>query len=173
METKKIFHWFWAWQDEREESWLSEMAAQGWHLQTPGAFCDHTFTRGEPRQVTYRLDFFFDSRNKAHYLQIFQDAGWEHVGEAGTWQYFRKPVVDGEAPEIYTDTTSKITKYQRILMLLVILLPIFIFIPQRLNQAGGWFYEAAAFLAFVLNLCYLYAMVKLIGRLIQLKKSQH
>jgi hypothetical protein len=172
METKKIFHWFWAWQDEREEAWLSEMAAQGWHLQIAGAFCNYTFTQGEPRQVAYRLDFFIDPKNKAHYFQMFQDAGWEHVGEAGTWQYFRKPVTDGEAPEIYTDAASKIAKYQRILVVLVALMPIFILLPQRLNQAEGWFYQAAALVAFAVYLGYLYAIVKLVGRVSQLKKSQ-
>ena len=26
--------WFWAWEDEKEEAWLSEMASEGLHLET-------------------------------------------------------------------------------------------------------------------------------------------
>ncbi len=35
-EIKKEFKWFWAWNDEKEEQWLTAMAQQGWHLQSPG-----------------------------------------------------------------------------------------------------------------------------------------
>ena len=40
--------WFWAWQDEKEETWLSEMAHQGLHLDDvpfPGRY---QFKSGEP-----------------------------------------------------------------------------------------------------------------------------
>jgi len=29
MTTMKQFHWFWAWDDEKEENWLREMAQKG------------------------------------------------------------------------------------------------------------------------------------------------
>ena len=172
MNTKKIFHWFWAWQDEKEENWLGEMARQGWHLKQPDAFGNHTFSQGEPSEMAYRLDFFTDAKNKAGYLQIFQDAGWEYVGEAGTWQYFRKPVLDGEVPEIYTDNESKIRKYRRVLAVLIVFLPIYTMMLNRLSQAEGWLYRGAFLIAFSIILLYLYAMIKLISRITQLRRGK-
>jgi len=32
MATISKIKWFWAWQDEKEEAWLSNMARDGWHL---------------------------------------------------------------------------------------------------------------------------------------------
>jgi len=29
MTTMKQFHWFWGWDDEKEENWLREMAQKG------------------------------------------------------------------------------------------------------------------------------------------------
>jgi len=31
------------------------------------------------------------------------------------WQYFRKQVQEGEAPEIFTDVETKVEKYRRLL----------------------------------------------------------
>ncbi len=102
--TTNKFRWFWAWDDEREEAWLSQMAAQGFHLVSPNPFGYYTFCQGEPRQVAYRLDYATSKYNTAEYYQLFQDAGWEHVGQMGGWQYWRKPIPSGqEAPEIFTD----------------------------------------------------------------------
>ena len=46
------------------------------------------------------------------YLKLFRDAGWERVLEVGGWQYFRTASKD--APEIYTDSYSRIAKYHRL-----------------------------------------------------------
>ena len=36
MTTMKQFHWFWGWDDEKEENWLREMAQKGWHFKSVG-----------------------------------------------------------------------------------------------------------------------------------------
>lgn len=176
MNTKSILHWFWVWQDEKEEAWLQEMARQGWHLKGIGAFGTYKLAAGEPREMAYRLDFFTDSKNKANYLKIFDDAGWEYIGEFGSWQYFRKPIQDGEVPEIFTDNESKIVKYGRILTILIVLLPIYSIMLTRVNQAERYFGEGVTFIVFlvffVFYLTYIYAMLKLIGRISQLKRNR-
>jgi Protein of unknown function (DUF2812). len=64
-------------------------------------------------------------KDDASYKQIFTDAGWEHCGAMVGWQYFRKESEDGSIPEIFTDNASKIKKYQRLqLFLLVITIPL-------------------------------------------------
>ncbi len=175
METTITKHkWFWAWEDEKEEAWLSQMAASGWHLVTPGPFGVYTFESGSPRKVVYRLDYLFGSRrqDRQDYLQIFTDAGWEHVGEMANWQYFRKEVLSGEEPELYTDVKSKLKKYQRLIVVLVVILPIILQLPLRLSTAAAesdW-YAIPLFLAFILLMGYIYCMIQLLRRIDHLKK---
>ena len=82
-ETKRLFRWFWAWNDEQEEAWLKEQARDGWHLVTPGVFGRYTFERGVPRNDVYRLDYKTTGKDMEEYLQLFSDAGWEHLGYMG------------------------------------------------------------------------------------------
>ena len=169
-ETKRAFKWFWAWNDEQEERWLTEMAQQGWHLQAPGVFGFYTFDKGTPRNVTYRLDFKTAGKDKAEYLQLFADAGWEHVGEMGGWQYFRKQAPEGESPEIYTDNASKVHKYQRVLLFLIIFLPIYSTGLTNLGKAPYGFAKALSLVFALFMMLYVYAMVRLFLRILELKK---
>ena len=170
MTTISKFRWFWAWDDEKEETWLGEMARQGWHLQVVRPVGNYTFEAGEPRDVAYRLDFFTDHKNKESYLQLFQDAGWEHVGEYGSWQYFRKPVLEGEPPEIFTDNESKIKKYQRVMVLLAVLLPIYIPMLNSLNRRPGILFGIMTFIVFVIMVLFGYSLAMLLRRINQLRK---
>ena len=114
--SKRLFKWFWPWQDDREEAWLSEMSARGWHLAAMGWPSRYIFVAGEPRRDIYRLDWQDASRKEmSNYVQLFQDAGWEHVGSRSGWQVFRRPDEHGQAPEIFTDVDSKIAKYERMI----------------------------------------------------------
>jgi hypothetical protein len=167
----KEFHWFWAWDDEKEEAWLGEMARKGWHFQSvmlPGFY---TFELGEPREDVYRLDFLTDYRAKADYLQLFMDAGWEYMGEMGSWQYFRKTAREGEVPEIFSDNASKATKYRRVLLVLVILLPLFVNSLNLLNKHPGTFNQILTFVMFLFMILYAYGIVRLGMRVKQLQKK--
>ena len=171
MSTTKHFHWFWAWDDEKEEAYLRNMALDGWHFQSvtfPGYY---TFEEGDPRNDFYRLDFLSNYKDKDNYLQLFEDAGWSHVGEYGSWQYFRKTALEGKTLEIFTDNESKIKKYSRIMVFLVPFLPIYIISINSLNDAEGLFYEIMTFVFFLFMLLYAYAMVMLLRRITQLKKK--
>ncbi len=124
-ETCWKFRWFWAWQDEREEAWLGSMSREGWHLSEFGFPGVYYFRKGEPKNFVYRLDFQTSRmKDREAYLQLFRDAGWEHLGNMSAWEYFRKEARPGEEPEIFTDPESKIQKYQRVLRFLVIFFPI-------------------------------------------------
>jgi hypothetical protein len=118
-ETKRVFRLFWAWQDDEEGRWLSQMARQGWHLIKGGIL--YTFRQGEPKQVLYRLDFRARYElNRGEYLGLFRDAGWEHVCDFGPWHYFRAAAAT-VAGDIYSDTHSLIGKYRRLLWVLALL----------------------------------------------------
>lgn len=116
---------FLLWQDQKEEVWLRQMAQQGWHL-TSVAPLVYTFVRGDPRDDVYCLDHLVSKVDYEEYKQLFQDAGWELVGEMMGWQYFRKPASADGPNEIYTDAESKVERYRRVLAYLVIFLPIYV-----------------------------------------------
>ncbi|GAB4481619.1 MAG: DUF2812 domain-containing protein [Anaerolineae bacterium] len=166
-ETMTKFKVFWAWQDEQEEVWLREMANQGWHLSSvrlPGIY---RFRRGEPRDVAYRLDFTTERKEKyQEYLQLFRDAGWEHVGKMGSWQYFRKAAAAGEEPQIYTDPESKIQKYRRLLGALIAIMPVYIvlLIAPPFDEFSA---VAAVFMLF-----FAVAILKLTQRINELKRTR-
>ena len=171
--TYRKFKWFWAWQDEQEEAWLSEMATGGYHLEKPQLFGVYHFQVGDPGNVIYRLDYnVLGKKDRESYLQLFQDAGWEHVGDMSSWAYFRKQVQPGESSEIFSDTDSKIQKYQRIMTFLIVLLPIMLFnvttfVPDRYGILGN-----ALFAIFsIIMLLWAYALIKLMQRIARLKNT--
>jgi hypothetical protein len=81
----------------------------------------------------YRLDFIKSKIDRNDYYQLFDDAGWEHMGEMMSWQYFRKEAKPAEDPEIYTDPESKIQKYYRLFGVMLIFLPIWVILLPRLD----------------------------------------
>lgn len=113
--TKTVFRVLMPWNDQKEERWLAEQERSGWHLKCVRPF-GYTLERGAPAEVAYRLDYQpLARRNREEYLALFFDAGWEHVSTRGEWHLFRKGIVDGQVPEIYTDPQSRIAMYRRVI----------------------------------------------------------
>ena len=174
MTTITKFKWFWAWDDEKEETWLSNMAREGWHLKELGLPGNYTFESGEPREDHYRMDFITNRMNYQNYIQLFKDAGWEHLGELGGWQYFRANAEENAIPEIYTDKDSKIQKYQRLITYLTIFFPaLFIFTIQPVDGTSELanLYLTGKYLMGFFLIIYAYAMVRILGRIQQLKNK--
>ncbi len=169
-EVKRFFKLFWAWEDEREEAWLTEMARQGWHLVQPGLGF-YPFVQGEPRNMVYRMDFKAAGKDMGEYVQLFADAGWEYVGALGSWQYFRKEIKAGESTEIYTDAASKIQKYQRVIAILVVFLPIYIVMFRRPFADTSPVLNIIGVIMSFFMLLYIYALLRLLGRISALKKQ--
>lgn len=169
----KKYRWFWAWEDEKEETWLSEMAAEGWHLTRisfPGLY---HFQQSEPDEIVYRLDYqTLDKKDRESYLQLFQDAGWEHVADMSGWVYFRRSTADAADLEIFNDLESKSKKYQRILIYLIIFLPIFVVLMPELGEHTGTFFQVVQGLYFTMLLIYVYTMIRLLGRIGELDQKE-
>jgi len=170
MSTVRKIRWFWAWQDVNEEEWLDEMSAQGLHLRRVNFPCFYHFEEGEPSSYVYRLDFKSSRRSDMdEYLQIFEDAGWEHVGQFfNGWRYFRKAVVPGEKAEIYSDAESKIAKYNRLILFLVPFVPLLIFSTISLSDSA---WSAVQTIDSLLLILYIIIFVKLMQRVKDLKKQ--
>ncbi len=119
--TKRVVRTFWAWQEEKEEKWLAGMSKEGWHLERIGFF-NYTFREGPPADYAYRFDFkVLSNKDIDDYKDTFADAGWEYVGCFGSWYYFRAEISRDPEMELYSDNRSKMEKYKRLLIFLVII----------------------------------------------------
>ena len=127
---------------DREALYLSKMHAEGWKLKEVTysnlvVAVKYTFEQCQPKQVSYQLDFYpMKKSERASYLQLFKDCGWEHITDFNGFSYFRKlhSGIESDAEfEIYNDAAGKLAMVKRILtrrmfpilLLFSALLPIF------------------------------------------------
>jgi hypothetical protein len=128
--TRKVFRMLMPWNDEKEALWLADQEKAGWHLAQVNCF-GYRFERAAPGDFTYRLDFGPPARlNRQEYFDLFGDAGWEHLGNRGLWQFFRKASGAGQTPEIYTDPQSRIAMYRRVIAFLLVMLAMLVTITS-------------------------------------------
>ena len=137
---------------DREALYLREMHAQGWKLKEVSysnlaVAVKYTFEKCQPEQVVYQLDFYpMKKSERASYLQLFKDCGWEHITGFNGFSYFRKPYsqIESDAEfEIYNDAAGKLAVVKRILtmrmlpilLLFSTLLPVFL----KLLSGRGYF----------------------------------
>lgn len=127
-ETKTVIKAIFAWEDEKEEKWLEQMAADGWHLESVGPFV-YKFHRNAPERVVYRLDYKYTiDKDYSEYSSIFRASGWELVARMSNWHYYRIKPENTNSPEIYNSGRAKAQKYRRLLIGLLPLLPIYMVI---------------------------------------------
>lgn len=120
---KNIHKLFWAWEFEKEEKWLNEMAAKGLHLTDIG-FCRYTFEEGTPGEYQYRLellDHFPNHPESVQYIRFMEETGAEQIGSLMRWVYFRKRAETGSF-ELFSDIDSRIKHLQRVNCLMIPLL---------------------------------------------------
>ena len=127
---------------DREALYLRKMHAEGWKLKEVTysnlvVAVKYTFEKCQPEQVSYQLDFYpMKKSERASYLQLFKDCGWEHITDFNGFSYFSKPYSEIESDtefEIYNDAAGKLAMVKRILtmrmlpilLLFSALLPIF------------------------------------------------
>lgn len=169
-DTRRVWKWFWAWEDEREEAWLRHMARQGWHLSGVGVPGLYVFTYDTPRDVAYRLDFKFRRQDWETYKQLFADAGWEFAGQTGSWVYFRKEVRSGEPDEIFTDAASKVRKYQSVMFAVAMMMLWFPIVFNASGPDGGTAHAVYAIGKILFMLFMVYALTCLMIRVRELKR---
>ena len=143
MEKKNIYRIVTIADYEREAVFLEEMHAKGWKLKEVSysylvVAVKYTFEKCQPEQVAYQLDFYpMKKSERASYLQLFKDCGWEHITDFNGFSYFRKlrSGIESEAEfEIYNDTAGKLAMIKRILIMRMLpilllfsaLLPVFL-----------------------------------------------
>lgn len=181
MEKKIVYRIFTIADYEREALYFREMHAKGWKLRKVGYSIllfavKYTFEKGHPEQVSYQLDFYpMEKSERAFYLQLFKDCGWEHLTDFNSFSYFRKlhSEIESNAEfEIYNDTAGKLAMVNRILrlrlvpvlLLLAIHIPFLLKLLNRSNAYGLWSLLAVGldiFLSLILLLIVAYISWKL------------
>jgi hypothetical protein len=178
-EFKRVFKVIWAWEDDKEEKWLEECAAEGWHLLDVAPFV-YKFRRGQPNRVIYRMDYKRTvDKDYVEYRDIFKACGWELAAEMANWHYYRISPDNAETPEIYSSDRSKAQKYRRLLTTLAPLIVIFasVFNPvfsrwlQYAGDQGFWLYDVAMILRIVILILWIYGIIRIIRKLRRLESG--
>ena len=155
MEKKIVYRIFTIADYEREALYFREMHAKGWKLREVSYSIllfavKYTFEKCQPEQVSYQLDFYpMEKSERASYLQLFKDCGWEHITDFNSFSYFRKAHSEVESAaefEIYNDATNKLDMVNRILrlrlvpvlLLLAIHIPLLFMLLDRSNRFDLW-----------------------------------
>lgn len=127
MESKKIITTFYLSEFEEEEKWLEVQHNQGWKLADISgkqhnlgwkranlSGNTYVFEKCANEEWIYQLDFRGKEVNRAEYIQLFADCGWEFVLEKDKWFYFRKrkDATDVDT-SIFSDRDSKIDMCER------------------------------------------------------------
>ena len=108
-ERKTIRKIFLAWDFEKEERWLNEMAEAGWALDGVG-FCTYHFVSCDPGAYTVRLEMH---EVDPDYLAFMEETGAEYVGRVMQWVYFRRAAALGSF-DLFSDLDSRIAHLGRI-----------------------------------------------------------
>ena len=114
-----IRKWVWAWEFDKEEKWLNDMAAQGKAL-VSARYATYEFEGSEPGEYAIRLEMLEnapDSEAGMAYISFVEETGAEQVGSYLNWVYFRKK---GQF-EIFSDYSTKIKHLSRIISLVALL----------------------------------------------------
>ena len=163
---------------ERLESWLTDMAAEGWHLKdTRGlwSLC-FVFEKGEPRNVRYRLEpgrgAFDDDKPDYHAREFFKDMGWEAVSGYGQFFIFR--AVSGDVPELNTDPAVQLIAMKKLRrktlfwnFLALVLIPVMLLYWSRDAEPYRFIVTFGFASAAVLVLLFCYCVVELVVQIVQ------
>ena len=148
---------------DREALYLRKMHAEGWKLKRVSysillVAVKYTFEECQPEQVSYQLDFYpMKKSERASYLQLFKDCGWEHITDFNGFSYFSKPYSEIESDtefEIYNDAAGRLAMVKRILIMRMLpilllfsaLLPVF---SKFVNGVSSFSWEL--FLIFIID----------------------
>ena len=115
--VKKVFM---AWEYEKEEKWLNEMAAKGLAL-VDYTFCRYSFEPCEPGEYSFKIQLLEHNPNhpeSEQYIRFMEETGAEQVASYLNWVYFRKKTADGPF-DLYSDNDSRIKHLKRIIALIL------------------------------------------------------
>lgn len=127
---------------EKEEQWLTEMSAQGYHF-FKLRLGTYYFEEDSNHSYVYQIDF---NNYDEEYAQLYKDAGWEQVESfLNSFHYFRSEANQTGVQKIYSDKESTKDTYLRIMKFYLIF---FIFlIIAMISNILTWKGEPIQFIA--------------------------
>ena len=121
VDNEKRFKLFFVSDMDEEATYLHEMSLQGYHFINKKGM-QYFFEKGEPINYYYHLGYHEkDKQDGSRYLDIYAEAGWDNIYHEkaefdGIWNYFRIKMADGaQEPNIFSDRTSRLSLYKRLL----------------------------------------------------------
>ena len=143
-ERHKEWHYFLLTDYDKEEKLLREKHKKGEKFVRVEGLGIYTFDKCEPEDMVYRLDFHPKTVDRADYLQLFADYGWEYIQDFNEYSYFRKSAKDADEKdlEIFSDDESRLEMLDRIFkrrMLPILLIFLLCLTPQCLRAVHGDF----------------------------------
>lgn len=118
-----VYKLLWAWEYDKEEKWLNEMAAKGMALVSVG-LCKYIFEDCEPGEYSFKIELLdkmpYRSDSEA-YIRFLEETGAEHVGSMLRWIYIRKKTSEG-ALDLYSDIESKLRYTRRLQIFFIAML---------------------------------------------------
>lgn len=168
---KIIYKLFWAWDYEKEEKWLNEMAAKGLCLSSV-SFCRYEFESCTPGEYSFRLELLENLPNHPEsqkYIEFLEETGVKHVGTYMRWVYFRKNTSDGQF-DIYSDINSRLLHLKRLITLLTIVSSANLLIGIY-NIFCYFYFQSHANLCGIVNIILSLIIFMGIGKLITRKKK--
>lgn len=114
-----IHKWFWAWEFDKEEQWLCDMAAKGKAL-AGARYLTYEFEDSAPGEYIVRLEMLEHSPTSPEgqqYIEFIESTGAEYVGRVMKWVYFRKKAAEGEF-ELHGDNATRLKHVKGIINLL-------------------------------------------------------
>lgn len=157
METKKEIKFFSVAQHVEEEQYLRKQHNAGWKFIKVDGLGVYHFEKCRPEDVIYQLDYNQEgSANKAEYIKMFEDCGWEYIQEYFGFSYFRKSAAEMNGEEkIFSDGNSRLDMMTRIYKGKVLpLLAIFfaVLLPQLVSNLVNGRYGIAIVLGVMVSL---------------------
>lgn len=94
------------------ESWLEQMAADGWHIhhfrQWSSLFM--TFQRGKPKK--YRFVYDPQVAPRPEYIATYEQFGWEYLGRMASAHFWRMEY-EGKRPQAFSDLEGLVDRNRR------------------------------------------------------------
>ncbi|MFC5446683.1 DUF2812 domain-containing protein [Paenibacillus aestuarii] len=129
------------WDYKRDEAWFTDLSMRGLHLNRPGII-RYRFDYDPSVRYEYRMDYqdTMKAKQLEEFCDLYADAGWEYVGNCVNWRYFRRPYLEGETIELYSDKESIRSFYQKVQKTLgvVALVNLALLLVNSAHWISGW-----------------------------------
>ena len=168
------------WDFGKNESWFSDMALKGMHLQSIGSWFV-VFEKGEPKKTRYRIEILEEGPSHEQ-VELYKEYGWDLVADKQIFCVFSSPE-ELNAPELQTDpmelgfTFRMIDKQLKKNMILISILFItFLFSQLQLffhDEPYLFFIKQRAFTIIMIILPYMYVFIESIRGYITVKKTRN